>query len=103
MAQLEKVDRQLLRITKAAVPALPRAIEQGDSYTVGHRRRVSHQVASRAEALGMALDQATGRTVLHHQQGLNGSFASTQGDAILSQAKIISVADVVQTMASHRP
>jgi HD-GYP domain-containing protein (c-di-GMP phosphodiesterase class II) len=45
------------------------------------------------------------RIVLQHHERLDGSGypQGLKGDAILEEARIVSVADVVETMSSHRP
>ena len=71
------------------------AVETRDPYTAGHQIRSAD--LARAIATEMGLSQ-------HHER-MDGSGypRNLKGDDILMEARIMAVADVVESMSSHRP
>lgn len=91
-------------IGKIAVPAeilsSPRALSAQQHSLIQVHPQVAHDIICTVESADRIAE-----IVLQHHERLDGSGypRGLQGDAILLEARILAVADVVEAMASHRP
>jgi PAS domain S-box-containing protein len=91
-------------VGKVAVPAeilaMPRRLTEWELNLVQTHVDIGHQVLT-----SIGFEQPVAEIVWQHHERLDGSGypRGLKGDAILPQARILAVADVVEAMASHRP
>ncbi|NLE22908.1 MAG: PAS domain S-box protein [Actinobacteria bacterium] len=91
-------------IGKIAVPAeilsKPGRLSPVEFSIVQQHPRAGYDILAAIE-----FNEPVALTVLHHHERLDGSGypQGLRGEAILLQARILAVADVVEAMASHRP
>lgn len=91
-------------IGKIAVPA--EILSKPSALTAMERRIVEeHPVVARSVLSGIRFPQPVADIVGQHHERLDGSGYpnALSGSAILPEARILAVADVVEAMASHRP
>lgn len=97
---LTKSLEKLRKTLGAIIEALENTVEVRDPYTAGHQRRVADLSRSIATQMGFSEDIIDGIRIggiLHDIGKINVPID------ILIEAKILSVADVVEAMAFHRP
>lgn len=91
-------------VGKIAVPSeilsKPSRLSSWEYSLVMRHPQVGDEVLS-----GIAFEQPVAEIVLQHHERLDGSGYphGLEGDAIMLEARILAVADVVEAMASHRP
>jgi PAS domain S-box-containing protein len=83
-----------------AVLSKPRPLSRIERLLVQEHSRIGYELLKPMEFLGPIPE-----IVLQHHERLDGSGypEGLSGDAILLESRIISVADVIEAMASHRP
>jgi putative nucleotidyltransferase with HDIG domain len=91
-------------VGKTAVPAeilsKPGKISQFEFNIIKNHSRIGFDILEKVE-----FPWPVAKAVLQHHERINGSGYpdALQGDDIIIEAKILSVADVVEAMSSHRP
>lgn len=103
------------RILDETVRSLSSAVEKRDPYTAGHQQRVAQLACALVGELGgdvgyqilkdVEFQWPVPLIVRQHHESPDGSGypVGLKGDEILFETRIVGVADVVESMSSHRP